>query len=128
MKLLSDYPTRRTDEYRELYLKKPKDYKNKNYYSMGKFYFNKFKNKEAADVNITGQTPITKFFKKKSKDGVVLKIDDELKEYINLLRKLDRSRIYLIESNRKPYKLSTFSQYISKNFGLTVNEFRKRWV
>ena len=129
MRLIADMPTRRANDYRTLLLKKPKDGADKaNYYSNGRIYYNKFKTKETGNVSLSGDQPITKFFKR-TKNGVVFDVSPELRTYFNLLRKLDRSRKYLIErSDREPYNPSMFSKFIVKTFGMTVNDFRKRWV
>lgn len=128
MRLMTEYPTRRAQDYRELRMKKPRENaKTSNYYSRGKLYFNSFKGKDMADVSLFRQQPITKFFKK-SKDGVVIEVDEELKDLFNMLRKLDRSRTYLMEDGRKQYSQPAFSQWVRRTFGMPVNEFRKMYV
>lgn len=129
LRIISDLPTRRANDYRTLLLKKPREGANKaNYYSKGKLFFNDFKGKEAGSVSLSGDQPITKFFKR-TKEGVVIDVPKEVQSYINLLRKIDRQRNYLIErGDRQPYSASMFSKYILKTFNMTVNDFRKRWV
>lgn len=127
MRLMTEYPTRRANDYRTLHIKKPTDANKKNYYSNGKVYFNDFKGKDSADITLFKQRPITQFFKK-TKEGVVFTLDKDMRELFNMLRKIDRSRVYLIEQGRKPYAQPAFSKWITRNFGITVNDFRKMYV
>lgn len=129
MNLVADLPTRRANDYRTLHLKKPREEPDKkNYYSKGRLYFNDFKGKESGSVSLSGDQPITKFFKK-TKTGVSMDVPKEIQSYFNLLRKLDRSRKYLIErSNREPLTPSMFSKMMLKTFGLNVNDLRKRYI
>jgi len=55
-------------------------------------------------------------------------LDKDMRDLFNMLRKLDRSRVYLIEQGRQPYAQPAFSKWITRNFGMTVNEFRKMYV
>lgn len=131
LRIMTDLPTRRANDYRTLLLKKPSENANKsNYYSRGKLYFNDFKSKTMGQVQLSEDQKITKFFPKaRTKDGVMLEVDEEVKELFNLLRKLDRGRKYLIEGTRgNPKNPAAFSKWIKENYGMTINDFRKMYV
>lgn len=129
MKMLDELPARRSMDYRILQMKKPKTNANEsNYISRGKIYYNKFKTSMTNFVDTDATTKPDKV-KRKAK-GVVVALPKDIKDLINKLKKLDKGRVYLLEApgTREPLKESTFSKMIKKEFGMTINDFRKRWV
>jgi len=47
---------------------------------------------------------------------------------VQMLRKLDPKRVYLIEYKRQPMGDSPFSKFIQRTYGLTMNNIRKLYV
>lgn len=112
-KMITELPTRRAMDYRILQLKKPTDKpKDKNYYSKGRLFFNRFKGSLI-----------------KNKKSVSFDISPELRKLFNHLRSLDRKRQYLIErDDRGEYSISMFSKFVKNMFGLKMNDLRKLCV
>ena len=121
--LLDELPPQRSGDYRKLLMKPPKkaDRNTSNFFNLT------LRDTTGSVVFHTSKGSTKRQVKHRGSSGAH-ELPDYLVSMVQMLRKLDSKRVYLIEHKRRPMMDSQFSKFIQRTYGLTMNNIRKLYV